>query len=283
MVGTTKRFSLVLAMLAGIASSVMAETPHTGQNSATSISATLFRDIARRQNPAVVSIIVRSRGRTWDLDEQEAFRLFGMVPPEPTARVQRLLGSGFVISAAGEILTNNHVIEGADTIEVSLFGEDRKRYHAVLVGSDPLTDSALIRLENPPPTQHAVTLGDSSLIEPGDRMPDETAAQAPAGESLAADADDRDGLTLDELTSPAATRLSVPPSVDGALVVDVAFESPADEAGLAAGDIIRVINRRPVHSAAEATAELRRIERHKPIFLLVWRRGAEVFLQMRKD
>ena len=240
MVGTTKRFSLVLAMLAGIASSVMAETPHIGQNSRASIGATLFRDIARRQNP-VVSIMVRSRGRAWDLEEQEVFRLFGIGPP------------------------------------------DRKRYHAVLAGSDSLTDSALIRLENPPPTQHAVTLGDSSLIEPGDRMPDETAAQAPAGESLAADADDRDGLTLDELTSPAATRLSVPPSVDGALVVDVAFESPADEAGLAAGDIIRVINRRPVHSAAEATAELRRIERHKPIFLFVWRRGAEVFLQMRKD
>ena len=47
-----------------------------------------------------------------------------------------------MISAAGEILTNNHVIEGADTIEVTLFGDDRKRYHAVTVGSDPLTDSA---------------------------------------------------------------------------------------------------------------------------------------------
>ena len=120
-------------MLAGIASGGTAESPHTGQNSPASIGATLFRDIARRQNPAVVSIIVRSRGRAWDREEQEVFRLFGMVPPEPTGRVERLLGSGFVISAAGEILTNNHVIEGADTIDVSLFGEDRRRYHAVLV------------------------------------------------------------------------------------------------------------------------------------------------------
>ena len=168
MVRDATRFPLVLALLVAIASGATAESPHTGKNSPASIGTTLSRDIGRRQNPAVVAIMARSRGRTWGQDELDVFRLFGVVPPEPAGQVQRVLGSGFVISAAGEILTNNHVIEGADTIEVSLFGNDRKRYHAVLVGRDPVTDSALIKLENPPPNLQAVTLGDSSALEPGD-------------------------------------------------------------------------------------------------------------------
>lgn len=75
----------------------------------------------------------------------------------------------------------------------------------------------------------------------------------------------------------------MPLGLDGALIVKVAPGSPADEAELSAGDIIRAINRHPIHSAAEARRELGHIEPGRPIFLLVWRRGAEVFLQMRRD
>ena len=168
MVKDTNQFPWVLALLVAMASGATAESPHIWQNSPAAVGATQFRDIARRQNPAVVSIVARARGRAWAQDELDVFRLFGVVPPDPGGQVRRVLGSGFVISAAGEILTNNHVIEGADTIEVSLFGNDRKRYHAILVGRDPVTDSALIRLESPPPYLPAVTLGDSSALEPGD-------------------------------------------------------------------------------------------------------------------
>jgi serine protease Do len=92
-----------------------------------------------------------------------------------------------------------------------------------------------------------------------------------------------DGLTIGELTPQDANSLSIPPGIDGALVVDVALDSAADEAELAVGDVIRQINHRPVRTATDATTELRRIERRGPIFLLVWRHGTDVFLQMRKD
>jgi S1-C subfamily serine protease len=77
--------------------------------------------------------------------------------------------------------------------------------------------------------------------------------------------------------------LSIPSRIDGALVAGVEVDSAADDAELAVSDVIRAINRHPVHTAAEATNQLRQIEPRTPIFLLVWRHGTEVFLQMRKD
>jgi len=83
------------------------------------------------------------------------------------------LGSGFLINPDGEILTNNHIVAGADRIRVGLFGDDRKTYLATLVGRDPLTDSALIRLKDAPGNLPSATLGDSDALEPGDWvMPD---------------------------------------------------------------------------------------------------------------
>ena len=63
----------------------------------------------------------------------------------------------------------------------------------------------------------------------------------------------------------------------------VAPNSSADDAELIVGDIVRAINGRPVHTLAEARRELLGIERGRPIFLLVSRRGAKVFLEMRKN
>jgi S1-C subfamily serine protease len=58
-------------------------------------------------------------------------------------------------------------------------------------------------------------------------------------------------------------------------------DSPGERAGLNAGDIIMTINRRAVRSAAEARRELARAQ-PEPVFVLLWRRGAELFLQMRR-
>src|SRR5690606_6884615 len=70
----------------------------------------------------------------------------------------------------GLILTNNHVVEGADKVEVSLYGEDDDvRYPARVVGRDPLTDSALIELtERPDHELPEARFGDSSQVQPGD-------------------------------------------------------------------------------------------------------------------
>ncbi len=69
----------------------------------------------------------------------------------PREQVVQAAGTGFIIDKAGFILTNNHVVEGATKIEVSLYGEDSdQEYAARVVGRDPLTDSALIELTEKP-------------------------------------------------------------------------------------------------------------------------------------
>jgi serine protease Do len=79
-------------------------------------------------------------------------------------------GTGFIISKDGLILTNNHVIDGATKIEVSLFGEeDDHTYQAKLVGRDALTDTALIQLtEKPNHVLPEAKFGDSAQMAAGD-------------------------------------------------------------------------------------------------------------------
>src|SRR4051812_14366956 len=76
-------------------------------------------------------------------------------------------GSGFVIDGEGHILTNNHVIEGAEKVEVKL-GDSEKEYEAEVVGTDPGTDIALLKVEAPTKELHPLTLGHSSESEVGD-------------------------------------------------------------------------------------------------------------------
>ena len=76
-------------------------------------------------------------------------------------------GSGFVIDGEGHILTNNHVIEGADKIEVKL-GSSETEYPAEVVGADPGTDVALLKVEAPSSQLHPLTLGNSGEAEVGD-------------------------------------------------------------------------------------------------------------------
>jgi serine protease Do len=132
----------------------------------------LFRTIAKRENPMVVFITVQSRTRAPDMTQffggDDFFSRFFGGPAQPREQIQRGLGSGFLISRDGEVLTNNHVVAGAQQIRVGLFGNDRKTYAAELLGRDPLTDSALIRLQNGPGELPTATLGDSDALEPGD-------------------------------------------------------------------------------------------------------------------
>ena len=76
-------------------------------------------------------------------------------------------GSGFVIDEDGRIITNAHVVEGADQIEVRL-GEDGESYDAELLGSDPSTDIAVIEVEASADVLEPIALGDSSQVEVGD-------------------------------------------------------------------------------------------------------------------
>ena len=79
---------------------------------------------------------------------------------------QRGTGSGIVVSRDGYVLTNNHVIENANQIEIKL--SDGKNYEAELIGSDPANDIAVIKILNPPDNLQVAPLGDSSTLRVGD-------------------------------------------------------------------------------------------------------------------
>ncbi|MGC1850989.1 MAG: trypsin-like peptidase domain-containing protein [Solirubrobacterales bacterium] len=76
-------------------------------------------------------------------------------------------GSGFLIDTEGHIITNSHVVEGADQVEVKLGASDTS-YEAEVVGSDPATDVALLRVDAPVDRLHPLSLGDSSKVQVGD-------------------------------------------------------------------------------------------------------------------
>ncbi len=138
------------------------------------IGADTFRQIADAQTPMVVNIRTESRRRTQALTDffggDEFFRrFFGQPQDEPRDEITEGAGTGFLIDAEGYILTNNHVVEDATKIEVGLFGDDGNVYEAEIVGRDPLTDSALIRLtERPEEELPEAKFGDSDQIRPGD-------------------------------------------------------------------------------------------------------------------
>jgi len=117
-----------------------------------------FSDLAERASPAVVNITstreVKQRnsygGGFGDPRYDEFFeRFFGQQPrpsmPRENTRPVVSTGSGFIISEDGYLLTNNHVVEDADEITVSL--GDRREYSAEIIGADPRSDVALLKIE----------------------------------------------------------------------------------------------------------------------------------------
>jgi len=77
-------------------------------------------------------------------------------------------GSGFVIDTDGHVVTNQHVVAGASTIRVSLW--DGSAHEAKLVGTDPSTDLAVLRIDAPRSALHPLVLGDSSAVRVGDTV-----------------------------------------------------------------------------------------------------------------
>jgi serine protease Do len=136
-----------------------------------------FVHLTDKLSPAVVNISTTSQGETPpQLGGQGPFgqgdphefwepfeRFFGPLPRRPFK--QRSLGSGFIINRDGFILTNNHVVENADEIVVKL--ENEKEYKAKIVGRDPKTDLALIKIDDAPDLA-TVTLGNSDDLKVGE-------------------------------------------------------------------------------------------------------------------
>ncbi|UXI67988.1 Do family serine endopeptidase [Tahibacter amnicola] len=116
--------------------------------------------------PAVVNISSKTRTRVRDpLLDDPFFRRFFGVPNMPREHVEQSLGSGVIVDAGkGFVLTNNHVVEGADDITVTL--NDGRTLKAKLVGTDPDTDVAVIQI--PADNLRAVPLADSTTLRVGD-------------------------------------------------------------------------------------------------------------------
>jgi serine protease Do len=132
-----------------------------------------FTAIVKQKMPAVVAITTRHRVEEQeqaqslpdDLPFREFFRrYYGEGPELRRQQPRQALGSGFVISSDGHIITNNHVVEDAAEIHV-VFG-DKTNVPATLVGRDPATDIAVLKVD-PQPNMAVATWGDSDAAEPG--------------------------------------------------------------------------------------------------------------------
>ena len=122
-----------------------------------------FSTAARKASPAVVSINTSKAAVRHPRSDDPWFQFFfGDQDNQPQAG----LGSGVIISPDGYILTNNHVVEGADEIEITL--TDSRRARARVIGTDPETDLAILKVELD--KLPVIVLGDSDALAVGDRV-----------------------------------------------------------------------------------------------------------------
>ena len=129
----------------------------------TSAAASGYRNAAQRAAPAVVSIVASKLNPRQPQADDPWFRFF-FGDRSPQDQPQRGLGSGVIVSPEGYLITNNHVIEGADEIEVQL--ADGRQVQAKLVGTDPDSDVAVLKIEGK--NLPALTLANSDKLEVGD-------------------------------------------------------------------------------------------------------------------
>ena len=176
--GKTRTRSVLMALGLGLSLTLGQVAPALAQTVPAS-----FADLAEKFSPAVVdittsSVIAAPADGQPQVPPGSPFEKFfqdfmdkngqgGGSPQQQQPERSEALGSGYVISADGYIVTNNHVIEGADDIQIEMFGADHKVYKAKLVGTDLKTDVALLKIESPEPLPF-VSFGDSDKMRVGD-------------------------------------------------------------------------------------------------------------------
>ena len=177
MVGSFVTYDFVKAVPAKAAAMAAPTTTPLDDNNVGALLALdqAMETLAARVTPAIVNVTVTSRGRAnvagGDLPDgmqdspfgQFFGRQFGhqMRPQQP--RVEHGLGSGVIVSPDGYIVTNNHVVDGATDVRVTM--SDRRILPAKVVGTDPLTDLAVIKVEGK--NLPNAPWGDSTKLHPG--------------------------------------------------------------------------------------------------------------------
>ena len=119
-------------------------------------------DVTERVLPSVVNIALTKVGRA---QAPSGFPFF-FGPQQERDRVEQGMGSGVIVSTDGTILTNNHVVSEATEIKVTTY--DRREFTAKVVGTDPKSDLAVIRIQGEAPGLKAIGFGDSSRLRLGD-------------------------------------------------------------------------------------------------------------------
>ena len=157
---------LIAALFAaGLSASAVAQERRVPTQSELRLS---YAPVVQHVAPAVVNVyaakVVQNRNPLLD---DPIFRRFFGVPGGPGGnQVQRSLGSGVIVDAGGLIVTNNHVIEGADEVKVSL--ADKREFEASLVLKDPRTDLAILRIKDARERFPVLDFADSDALQVGD-------------------------------------------------------------------------------------------------------------------
>ncbi|NWG26051.1 MAG: DegQ family serine endoprotease [Pseudorhodoplanes sp.] len=155
--------ALAVAALAGLAQAQERIVPSTQSQIQLS-----FAPIVKRVAPGVVNVyaarVVESRHPL--LDDPVFRRFFGIPGGGSRENVQRALGSGVIVHPSGLIVTNNHVIENASEVKVSL--SDKRELEAEIVLKDPRTDLAVLRIKEPRESFRALEFANSDEVQVGD-------------------------------------------------------------------------------------------------------------------
>jgi len=146
--------------------STVAQLPMPGPVVKSGAHSNFISEVSNQVGAAVVRIDSArkvSEGILQPLENPFFRQFFGEDMPVPSERVERGTGSGFILSADGNLLTNAHVVAGADEVKVTL--KDGRQFDGKVLGSDPLTDVAVVKIEAS--SLPAVKIGNSQALVPG--------------------------------------------------------------------------------------------------------------------
>jgi serine protease Do len=141
-------------------------TPVTAPNPGLKAISDNFVAVAKAVTPSVVTVTVTTTGKKTDRMPHDFFHFFGPDSRTPEPQPEQGMGSGVIITADGYIVTNNHVVDDAEKDGIEVVMHDKLRYKARLIGTDPSTDLAVVKIDAKDLTPAA--LGNSDNVQVGE-------------------------------------------------------------------------------------------------------------------